>query len=180
MTTKTFTGWAILAVFILGLLLVAFGSEAHASTANSTRVDVNANDVSPLVSPITFTTDILVSDECGGLANRFIITRNVDVVIPQIATGAGDQTFNGAPEDYPAGSYQPHIYYFEEGADWATPNLTEACSSGDVFAPFEVLEIDEEASSTPTTLSTDPVQNVLLAGILMLLCAMYVRRVFFS
>jgi len=37
-----------------------------------------------------------------------------------------------------------------------------------------------ETATTTLSLSTDPVQNVLLAGILLIFSAMYVRRVFFS
>jgi hypothetical protein len=45
----------------------------------------------------------------------------------------------------------------------------------------EATQDDGSCIARPTlTLSTDPVQNVLLAAILMLLSATYVRRVFFS
>lgn len=60
---------------------------------------------------------------------------------------------------------------------------TTTCSyfyEGAVMASSTCVQLTSEATTTPNVISTDPVVAVVLAGILLLLSAMYVRRVFFS
>lgn len=60
---------------------------------------------------------------------------------------------------------------------------TTTCSyfyEGSVMASSTCVALTSEATTTPSVISTDPVLNVLIAAALMILSAMYVRRVFFS
>jgi len=57
--------------------------------------------------------------------------------------------------------------YFYEGVD--TKIASTSCTT-----------LTSSATSTPNLLSTDPVLDVLVAALLMLYAATYVRRVFFS
>lgn len=60
---------------------------------------------------------------------------------------------------------------------------TTTCSyfyEGSVMASSTCVSLTSEATTTPNVISTDPIANVVLAGMLMILSAMYVRRVFFS
>lgn len=67
---------------------------------------------------------------------------------------------------------------------FATSSIaTSTCEyfyEGGLMASSSCVNLTSEATSTRSMISTDPIQNVVLAGILMLLSAMYVRRVFFS
>lgn len=136
MTQTRLLGLCLFA-FLLGILLIAFTSDAHASTANAVRADVNANDVSPLQNPIDFSVDVTL-DECAMEATRFRIL-DVEGGSNEIASGVGSQTATASDISfYPVGGpYQPHIYYFTD-AGYMEGDPSEACSSADVFDPFSV------------------------------------------
>lgn len=60
---------------------------------------------------------------------------------------------------------------------------TTTCSyfyEGGLMASSSCLALTTQGTSTPNVISTDPVVAVILAGILLVISAMYVRRVFFS
>jgi len=84
---------------------------------------------------------------------------------------------NGKEGDPP--NYHQTSFSVETDYDTIISGTPYSCSSYQEFT--FALEATSTPTSTPTLqISTDPVMSVLLAGVLLVLSAMYVRRVFFS
>jgi len=152
---------------LAAIVLLALPLSVGASTINTSRVDANENDVSPLVSPISFTTDV-VMDECSLEATRFRIMTYAGSDV-EIASGSGSQTVSNAIQEYAVGGpYQPHIYYFlEEGYDG---DLEDACSAADVFDPFEVVAPASGNATTSPTMNKN--EQLFIAGVVIFFLSM--------
>lgn len=83
---------------------------------------------------------------------------------------------------------QDTISFNPMGAETGSGGLNTDCENIDLFGiatsgtttPYSVTYSGTEIVVQPNAISTDPLVAVVLSGILLVLCAMYVRRVFFS
>jgi len=105
----------------------------------------------------------------------FVETFHLETINPLARTivyyshGGADMSYDMDTGDWVAGN---------SDYDCSMVNLTDLLTEG--TSTPRAVAYGEQIIVQPAGLSTDPVQAVLLAAIIMLLSATYVRRVFFS